>query len=242
MVTVLWSAANFVNGGLLCLLARSGAFRRWPSLFALLWLVTAQTAFDCAVVLSGDYDRPYALYGHFAFALAMDAAEVWLITQMALALAGVTDFLREKIKRTVPALCAVMLCGSAAITFADPAPIHEHIQRFTATADMAISLAWAAAFLFLPLAARFFEVQWSGGVRPIALGFLVESFSTVVISFLAFGNVNRVQMTEFKSCTYLLTLALWSSSVIPYAQWASSVRRLLSHPYESLPSGRRIYE
>lgn len=231
LVTALWIAANVANASVLCAMTWARAFRRWPSLFALLCLVSAQTVFDCSVVLMGAYRLPLAFYGHYGFAVAMDAAEVWLIAQMALALAGVTPRLRRWIRRAVPAICSVTLCGTAAVTFTDGEPWFQSIQQFAARFDVAVSLAWATSFLCLPLVAKFFEVQWSGGVRPVAIGFLVEAMGTAVTSYVAYGTVTSIHLAEIKCVTYLLTLTLWSSVAAPQgATWARRLLSLYPHP------------
>lgn len=211
LTIALWVAAAIGNATLLSAMAWTGAFKRWPSLFALLALVNAQSGF-CAAMQVFDHPACY-FYGYYAFALLEDAAEVWLITQMALALAGVTPKLCNRIRMAVPLSCAVALCGTAVMTLTGSRTSPSSIGDIASHLDLAIALAWGGAFLVLPLVAKFFQIQWSGGVRPIALGFLVESMVTLLASYAA--GAHQVAFVYAKAALYLVSLACWSATVIP---------------------------
>lgn len=226
LIIATWLGTNLGNALLLSVMGVEAHFRRWPSLFAFLWIVTLQACFDTGIVMSNLSQTAFAFNGHYAFALILDLIEVWMTVEIAWALVGPHPKLRKWLGTLVPAYAVTALVGACLLSLSRPSSYRGDIVSFSYDFDLAVSLAWLVTFLSIALAAGHLNVQWTGSVQWVAAGFLMEVLSSNVGSFLLQFGVKSPVITLLKAMSYLATLMLWSYSLLNAGSvWSKRLER-----------------
>jgi hypothetical protein len=203
----IWFAVILAQSVAAAWIAATGSWRRWPSLLSFLLVLSARDMLRLADYLV--WQSPALEFWSYWWAsLAAELAEVWIVLQITLELAGATPRLRRTIVQAVPGLGGVCMALALAMALQPYQPMYVCLSRMVLMLDQTVLYLFMAVALMGSLFA-----EWSGGVRGIALGFALELTSGSSASWLTLHNLNPEVVAHLKSVVYLTSLAVWVASM-----------------------------
>jgi hypothetical protein len=215
----MWRIDVAIESALLLLLIGRRVHARWPGLVAFLACVVARDI----ILLYADWHGAKALYcwAYYIGSAVADAAEVLLITEISLELVGPFETLRGIVARNVPMMTVMFILGSTLASL--PGHHQEGIPHLAALVyycrrlDLAASLGCSAGLIMLIGIAVSLKIQFSHGVRPIAIGMLVEvSFTYMQAVNMMDGWVAQTTFPRIRSLAYFVSLLCFSAPAIPH--------------------------
>lgn len=218
-VTVwLWFVGTAANLAICALTFATGHFRRWPSLFTYLALINCKSIY-CAIANACGNSYHY-FWGFWTFQCLIDLAEFWIVIQIALRVVPPLFPGRRWIAPGIMAYTAGSFCVFAVLSFLDQsAPNFRRVVYVADHLNIAACLALCVICTTLVWITRGIGIQWSGGVRGVSCGLLVEVLSCDVASFLDLRPTAAANSVQ--SASYLVTLGIWCVSII---RWYRSPR------------------
>lgn len=206
----LWLCSTLASAVLALLMIYTGQWRRWPALFAFLAIVSIEYPVLLALWRSHAY-----LLVYWAFSLALEACEVFLLIEIACELVGPIEPLRRILRQSIPGMAVVLLGAFGVLSFSEPWPAEARLAWCASHYDTAVSLALLVTVTGIIAAASLGKIQFSHGVRPIVAGLFIESMCTCVVSFLSvyFPQIHNLEV--WKSCCFTLCLLIWFFSFAP---------------------------
>lgn len=181
-----------------------------------------------------------AFYSYWGFSFIAEGLEVWLMVQIGLGLAGVSANTRRIIRQGVPAIALYIGVITTTFAFQEPMPAYARICYVVAHLDQGVAFAWLGVFLAVVIPVEVIGIQWSGGVRGIAVGFALEIVATNTATWLSFSTVDPFMLANIKSAVFLASLVIWGASLKPRQQpdYAHMLRQIRTY----LESFLRIFE
>jgi len=220
LVIGLWATGTVATVALAILSYFTGHFRRWPSLFTYLSLIAIKSVW-CA--LSNHFQSPACyFYGFWSFQSLIDMSQVWIIVQIALRVAGVTPSLRRALVRGVPLFTLAAFVASLYVSLLDPIEQFERIVYVVQHVEVAIDLAICITATLLVWVTSGVGIQWSGGVRGVSSGILLEVLTSEISNSLVL-RYPVATLNAIKSVSYLATMALWAVSLF---RWQRASRQV----------------
>jgi hypothetical protein len=151
----------------------------------------------------------FEFWSYYWLSLAAECAEVWIMVQIALALAGVTPWLRILIGQAIPALAGIGMALALAMAYQAHQPLYVELKALVLSLDQTELY----LFLFVAVVGGLFA-EWSGGVRGVAVGFALEIGSGSSASWLTSANfANPFMVAHIKSALYITSLVVWMASI-----------------------------
>lgn len=210
----LWGIVIFGEWVLCIRIVLKGAVRRWPSLFLfVLVLALRDSVRVCDRVIWNS--RLFSFFSFWGFSFLAEGLEVWIMVQIGLALAGVSPRSRRLIRTLVPLIALTLGTAAVAYAFYENLPNYARICYVVTHVDQGISFAWLGVLLLVLIPAEIFGIQWSHGVRGIAIGFALEVIATSSYTWLTLNSVDVLLLSRIKSVIYLASLAIWGASLNP---------------------------
>lgn len=211
----IWVAVIAAQTILFAVMAASGKWRTWPSIFAFLGAQASLSAALLSIVLfSGPTSRPALyFYTYWSGAIVTQAIEIAVIVQISNALVGVSSRMRRRIAIGVPALAAFNLGWSLVLSLEAKAPLCSAIVRAVSLLNETVALSWTATFLLIAMAVDLMGIQWPLQAERIAVGLVVELAGTTACTWLSGPHLKSSTLSEIKGVIYLGVLLIWALSL-----------------------------
>ena len=212
----IWLIVILLQPALVILLIASGLWRKWTALFFFLLSKSITSFLLLGITLYiGDLDRQAALY-FFTYWAGMAVAsvmEIWMIVEIACALGGISPRTRKWIHIGVPVLAVINL--AVCLTLSIQAPMAPFGRAVVTIFDLqkVISLGWLVTFLAVASASEIMGIEWSHGVRGIAIGYAIEAAGTTVVTWLIALFPAATELSEAKGIVYISALCVWAASI-----------------------------
>jgi hypothetical protein len=209
---VLWIVVIVSQPVVVFLMVKSGAWRRWTSMFAFVCLLSLQSfALLYVSVALPDTDFRALLYFwiYWSLALVCEAIQIWMIVQIACDLIGISKRAKLWIRHGVPALAMANLIWAAILAVQSEHQFYSRVVYVVSWLDRSITLSWLTTFLIIALGSNFLGIEWTAEARGVGLGFALDSLSSTVASWLGYGSINFTFLSNLKAVIYLLALWLW---------------------------------
>ncbi len=216
----LWASGTAGTVLLAGMMLITGHLRRWPYVFGYLSLISCQSLF-CAAArwLHSDF---YYFWGYWFIESLIDLSILCMVVQIGLRVVGVTEWLRDLITCGVPTIAALAFLGTLWICFQDPIPSYQRVVYIIQHVEISIDIATCVTATALVWVTRGAGVQWSGGVRGVTSGLLLEVLTSEICDFL-YLRCQVAAINAVKSASFMVTLAIWGVSVV---RWYRSQRRV----------------
>lgn len=210
----IWLILILLQSTLAAAMGLSGTWRRWSSVFTFLVLISIRDLFLLGDVLF--WHKPALYFYSFWWAsLLIEIIEVWMIIQIGRELAGVSRMLCRAIALSIPVIASTSLVLCLIFAFQLTMPNYGRIVYITTHLDEAISFAWLGTFLVMAIASGIIGIEWSNGVRGIAIGFAIEVTAASATSFLRAHNFDLLYLSNLKGILYIFSLCVWGASLRP---------------------------
>ena len=210
----LWMTSAFLQCALIALMVHRGAWRKWPSLFAFLITLSLRDGILLADLLVWKSCFLY-FWGFMWTSLVAAAIEVWMICQICVALAGVTPWIRRAMWQLFPLMSAAVLVVTLSLTFVTPTTNSDRMLHIANSLDQSVSFAWLFSFFVCALAAETLGIEWSPGVKGVALGFLIEIGAGTADSWLTALHLSASLLNYGKLTLYIGSLLIWAQALGP---------------------------
>lgn len=211
---IVWLVVILAQPLLAFLLTRTGARRRWGSLFV---FVCANAVWSFALAILYLAGQRFGYF--FAFwigAIVINALQIWILIEVTSALTGISPRFRRYIRFGVPMLSAGFLLISSIIAWQVQVPFYAKLLRVASGFDRSVSLAWALSFLAISVVMSAIGQKWDREVLGVACGFAVQSVSDVLSAwaFSLFGQPWAQLISNAKSLVFLFALGLWAATFL----------------------------
>lgn len=207
---VWWLAVIFLEGALAIRMASTGAHRRWRGLFALVLVLLSRNSIRLAAILI--FRNPFLdFYTFWAGELLAYAAKVWMLVDIGVALAGVSEWSRRTIRQSVPLLAGFAVFVSVFSAFAHHSydNLYAWFYFIAQRADIGVALAFLTTFLVLALTSDAIGIEWSHGARGVAGGLILDLVSCSLANWLTVHSSLQHLYANCKSATFMVSLVIW---------------------------------
>jgi hypothetical protein len=205
MQWALWLVVAFFEFGVVARMTLSGAWRRWPSLFSFLLILTIKDAVRIANALTAQ-NQWTDFYVYWTGSLIAEILEVWIIVQIGQTMLGVCTWTRRVVSHSVVALAAISAIASIAFSMKGALTV-ERLSN-------AVALAWVFVMIVVVVFADQMA-EWSDGTRGIAFGITLELTADCYIDWLKITSSQIAHLDLIKSAFFLVSLCAWSVSTGP---------------------------
>jgi hypothetical protein len=205
MQWALWLVVAAFEFGVVVRMTLSGAWRRWPSLFSFLLILTIKDAVRIVNALTAQ-NQWTDFYVYWTASLIAEVLEMWIIVKIGQTMLGVCTWTRRVVSHGVVALAAISAIASIVFSMKGALTV-ERLSN-------AVALAW----LFVLIVVVVFADQvaeWSDGTRGIAFGITLELTADCYIGWLKIGNSRFAHLDLIKSALFLVSLIAWGVSTGP---------------------------
>ena len=210
---IVWVAVSVGQFGVVTRMVFSGAWRRWPSLFWFLLILTIKDAIRIANVLT--LKNPWTdFYVYWVASLIAEMFEVWIIVQIAHAMMGISIWARRILTRGIVLIAVISMTTSIMLTMRGHQLSYQSLLCAVDRLSNAVALAWAALLIVVCGTADQVS-EWTAGVRGVALGITLELTADSYIGWLRISNGHIASLDFFKSVLFLVSLLIWGISLGP---------------------------
>lgn len=220
-----WLPAVAVQPALAVVMVRSGAWRRWPSLFSFLSLRSVQSISLLAITLMvprSNFQGALYFYTYWFLSLIGVFLEAWMLVQIGCAMAGITARIRRQITQAILAAALINLTVSALLAlhahlpgYGNPSfPWWSILSRCVLDLNRSVNLAWLITFLGCAASWEFAGIKGEEPTRSISVGYAVSAIGSTAASWLLGVVRNASAVSNAQDLVYLLALALWARAFL----------------------------
>lgn len=231
----LWLAVLVGQIALAVRMIAAGSWRRWPSLFCFITILSCKDAVRVANAVTAR--NPYVDFWTFWLAsFAAEIVEVWIMVEITNAAVGISRVVRAILTNGIVAIAATSLTGSAALAMNQKTSCVAQFCYVARRLDSAVAIAWLVSFILVATGTRIFA-DWPDGMRGIVIGFSLELTAASYLGWWSAQHGNA-DLSNAKSAIYLISLILWAASTASPSPLAA--RKQTSSEF-TLPSGLDVF-
>jgi hypothetical protein len=213
MQWALWLVVAVFQFGVVIRMILSGAWRRWPSLFSFLLILTIKDVVRITNVLTvRNLWTDFSIY--WIASLIAQLLEVWIIIQIGQTMLGVSTSTHRVISRAVVAMAAISVIMSTALSMKGALLTGQSlctiVERLSNSIALALVIVLFAVIVFADQMA-----EWSAGTRGIAFGITLELTADSYLGWLKIATGHFTHLDVIKSALFLVSLLAWSISTGP---------------------------
>lgn len=213
----MWRINVVLELALLLVLFGRRAHLRWPALAAFLTTICVRDA----ICVYADWCSNALLYrdAYYIGSTLAIVAEVFLIREISLKLVGPIQCLRAIVGRNVPAMTATFILAAtfSRLLWDHPwgVPHLATVIYYARRLDLAASVGCSGGLIMLIGIAVSLKVQFSHGVRPIAVGLLIETAFSYIQAVMTVDDwVADSIFPSVRCAAYLTSLICFSAPAL----------------------------